>query len=148
MKKSLIVLGLFLLLFFAVVYAWDTHRGQFLSPITGTTTFSVKGTESDTSFWIENLQGFKNFWWTYRVRKGAILRDSLDLYVKIDRYIFGRWATLDSVMLTDSTVAIGVLRAVANDTLKAEKLRFKMGGVSGNDGDTSNTFTGSYFLRE
>ena len=147
MKKVLILAGLIFVLV-CLVYAWDTHRGQFYDADDYSITFSVKGTESDTSFWIENTQGFRNLWWSYRVRKGAITRDSLDLYVKIDRYIFGRWATLDSVMLTDSTVAIGVVRAVASDTLKAEKLRFKVGGATGNDADTNNTATASYFLRE
>ena len=146
MKKIIVVFVILLLC--VIAYAWDSHRGQFYDAQDYSITFSVKGTESDTSFWIENLQGFRNLWWSYRVRKGAIQRDSLDLHVKIDRYIFGRWATLDSVMLTDSTVAIGVVRAVASDTLKAEKLRFKVGGATGNDADTNNTATASYFLRE
>jgi hypothetical protein len=146
MKKALVIIGAVFVLI-SLAYAWDTHRGQFLET-GGTTTFSLASTDADTSEEISSVQGFRNLWWTYRVRKGAILRDSLDLYVKLERYIFGRWATLDSVMLTDSTVAIGIVRAVANDTLKAEKLRFITVGISGNDVDTANTVTGSYFLRE
>jgi len=152
MKKVLILAGLIFVLV-CLVYAWDTHRGQFYDKNDNSITFSVKGsTERDTSEELTNLQSFKNLWINYRVRKGAVTRDSLDLYFTIDKWVYGRWTTLDSVMFSDSSAG-WVDRTVASDStntksLKAEKLRVRVGGVAGNDVDTSNTVTVSYFLRE